>query len=301
MEGKMNKFSKPMKWPEVFRQCKLVLYYQTFDINRTIGIYAGDQSLVDMFGYEVSFRLILDDLTGQLTDVETLNNIQTAMEQGKCLSSFLQLYRVDGSTASYHITIKSIGKNSTQSDTRWAVMTLRSASSISNALNLNISTFGRQDIPEIVKCRLIVDALTNNYKSPNQEKTDNRQKHIAQRSPPDTPGVVGLRISKNDKLIVFRNNTTATSARSSFQKSDFSVISNDLETYDSYDPIDYPSATSDLSTSTADSDITTTDEGYTDGIHSCGSSDTYYFLEDNKDFETAEWLCLFNDAINMEV
>ena len=174
----LNKTSKKSKkntksWPEAFRQCKLVLYSQTFDTNKDICVHAGDENLLKMFGHDASFRLVLDDLVGPMTCTKNLVCLKAAIEQGNCISCYLNLYRVDGSIVSCHVTVSSIGKSTTKNDTRWAVMTIRHACSVANALNLNISFFGSKEISEAAKCYKINDVVLENQRVLCQEEMDN--------------------------------------------------------------------------------------------------------------------------------
>jgi len=99
---------------------------------------------------EDSFRP-MSVLFGKATNREFPFLIESALLAGQTVMEYVNFYRSDGEVLSCHVTIRSVPsgdqarqemQENTQSDERWAVMTVRSASAIGNANFIGVGLLG---------------------------------------------------------------------------------------------------------------------------------------------------------------
>ena len=127
--------------------------------------YAQDIFL-QTFGFprEMLKNFPFDLITGPSTPRENLHFITTAVLAEKSACEFLNLYRSNGVPLSCYVSVVSISNRSEESQitipaaerTKWAVLTIRSASSVGNSKHMGIGVLGidrvSQDVLNTIGC-----------------------------------------------------------------------------------------------------------------------------------------------------
>jgi len=147
-------------WADIFADCKVVVRMQSRHLpdSKTMIIHA-EADFFHNFEYDINSSLPfpLEKLCGKGTTRKGISAIGNAILAGKNISCYLNLYTANGSPLSCHVVVVCINGNREQGPVvvrklpdcmeKYAVLTIRSASSIGNTKQHGIGFFRSHRVP----------------------------------------------------------------------------------------------------------------------------------------------------------
>lgn len=159
VKERAEKAVKSTSWANIFDISKARISFSPRDLEfNEVRIRSTTPVFASTFGFdsellnaeEDSFRPI-SVLFGKATNREFPFLIENTLLAGQTVMEYVNFYRTDGEVLSCHVTIRSVPsgdqarqemQESTGSDERWAVLTVRSASAIGNANFIGVGLLG---------------------------------------------------------------------------------------------------------------------------------------------------------------